>query len=120
MKYQPFQFSCKFSSGIDGPTHIGERYESTGIHLHSLGVQGHLGINELINQLVLNLSILVRDTPPHFSVTASTATVQQSDHAHAPLIFFIRACTGKFNGTLNGFIVSRASATYISMYSVHV
>lgn len=58
--------------GIHMQTHIGERDESMGIHLHSLSVQGHLSINKLIDQLVLNLCILVRDTPPHFSVSACT------------------------------------------------
>ena len=62
--------------GIHMQTHIGERDECMGVHLHSLSVQGHLSINKLIDQLVLNLSILVGDTPPHFSVSACTTRLQ--------------------------------------------
>ena len=51
-------------------THIGEWNECMGIHLHPLGVQCHLSINELVSQLILNLSIFVRDPSPHFTISA--------------------------------------------------
>ena len=47
-----------------------------GVHLHSLSVQGHLSINELIGQLVLDLSILVRDTLSNIRVPVHTTRVQ--------------------------------------------